>query len=394
MRIAYFDCFSGISGDMVLGAMLDAGVDIESVKRELMKLYLDGYEIRVSKVDRNGLAGTKVDIVVDKEKHIHSANYGDIKKIIEKSGLSERIKNNSIRIFKRIAEAEAKIHNTPIDNIHFHEVGAVDSIIDIVGAAVCIDLLAIDEIISSPVNTGSGTVKTEHGLLPVPAPAAAEMLRGFPFYSSDIKFELATPTGVGIITVMAKEFNLMPLMKTTAIGYGAGSSNFLNLPNVLRIVIGETYNPLECDSVIVIESNIDDMNPQFYDHIIDRLFEGGALDVFLTPVIMKKSRSAVKITILSPNDKLSRLIDILFKETTSFGLRTYRTERIKLEREIKIIETGYGNVKVKLGMREGEVVAIAPEYEDCKRIAIESGESIKEVYEKVKSAAEKLKSVL
>ncbi|MEK6544994.1 MAG: nickel pincer cofactor biosynthesis protein LarC [Nitrospinota bacterium] len=394
MRIAYFDCFSGISGDMVLGAMLDAGVDIESVKRELMKLNLDGYEIRVSKVDRNGLAGTKVDVVVDKEKHIHSANYGDIKKIIEKSGLSERIKNNSIRIFKRIAEAEAKIHNTPIDNIHFHEVGAVDSIIDVVGAAVCIDLLAIDEIISSPVNTGSGTVKTEHGLLPVPAPAAAEMLRGFPFYSSDIKFELATPTGVGIITTMAKEFNLMPLMKTTAIGYGAGSSNFLNLPNILRIVIGETYNPLERDSVIVIESNIDDMNPQFYDHIIDRLFEGGALDVFLTPVIMKKSRSAVKITILSLNDKLSRLIDILFKETTSFGLRTYSAERIKLEREIKIIETGYGNVKVKLGMREGEVVAIAPEYEDCKRIAIESGESIKEVYEKVKSAAEKLKSVL
>ncbi|MEK7846103.1 MAG: nickel pincer cofactor biosynthesis protein LarC [Nitrospinota bacterium] len=394
MRIAYFDCFSGISGDMVLGAMLDAGVDIESVKRELMKLNLDGYEIRVSKVDRNGLAGTKVDVVVDKEKHIHSANYGDIKKIIEKSGLSERIKNDSIRIFKRIAEAEAKIHNTPIDNIHFHEVGAVDSIIDVVGAAVCIDLLAIDEIISSPVNTGSGTVKTEHGLLPVPAPAAAEMLRGFPFYSSDIKFELATPTGVGIITTMAKEFNLMPLMKTTAIGYGAGSSNFLNLPNILRIVIGETYNPLERDSVIVIESNIDDMNPQFYDHIIDRLFEGGALDVFLTPVIMKKSRSAVKITILSLNDKLSRLIDILFKETTSFGLRTYSAERIKLEREIKIIETGYGNVKVKLGMREGEVVAIAPEYEDCKRIAIESGESIKEVYEKIKSAAEKLKSVL
>ncbi|OGV98966.1 MAG: TIGR00299 family protein [Nitrospinae bacterium RIFCSPLOWO2_02_FULL_39_110] len=394
MRIAYFDCFSGISGDMVLGAMLDAGVDIESVKRELMKLNLDGYEIRVSKVDRNGLAGTKVDVVVDEEKHIHSANYGDIKKIIEESRLSERIKNDSIRIFKRIAEAEAKIHNTSIDNIHFHEVGAVDSIIDVVGAAVCINLLAIDEVISSPVNTGSGIVKTRHGLLPVPAPAAAEMLRGFPFYSSDIKFELATPTGVGIITTMAKEFNLMPLMKTTAIGYGAGSSNFLNLPNILRIVIGETYNPLERDSVIVIESNIDDMNPQFYDHIIDRLFEGGALDVFLTPVIMKKSRSAVKITILSPNDKLSRLIDILFKETTSFGLRTYRVERIKLEREIKIIETGYGNVKVKLGMREGEVVAIAPEYEDCKRIAIESGESIKEVYEKIKSTAEKLKSVL
>lgn len=394
MRIAYFDCFSGISGDMVLGAMLDAGVDIESVKRELMKLNLDGYEIRVSKVDRNGLAGTKVDIVVDKEKHIHSANYGDIKKIIKKSGLSERIKNNSIRIFKRIAEAEAKIHNTPIDNIHFHEVGAVDSIIDIVGAAVCIDLLAIDEIISSPVNTGSGTVKTKHGLLPVPAPAAAEMLRGFPFYSSDIKFELATPTGVGIITVMAKEFNLMPLMNTTAIGYGAGSSNFLNLPNVLRIVIGETYNPLECDSVIVIESNIDDMNPQFYDHIIDRLFEAGALDVFLTPIIMKKNRPAVKISILADKDNTDRLAEILLKETTSFGLRMHSVGRIKLEKEIKTIETEYGNVKVKIGKRDGRIINIAPEYEDCKRIAKERGVPIMEVYEKVKSAAEKLKSVL
>lgn len=389
MRIAYFDCFSGISGDMVLGAMLDAGVDIESVKRELMKLYLDGYEIRVSKVDRNGLAGTKVDIVVDKEKHIHSANYGDIKKIIEKSGLSERIKNDSIRIFKRIAEAEAKIHNTPIDNIHFHEVGAVDSIIDVVGAAVCIDLLAIDEIISSPVNTGSGTVKTEHGLLPVPAPAAAEMLRGFPFYSSDIKFELATPTGVGIITVMAKEFNLMPLMKTTAIGYGAGSSNFLNLPNVLRIVIGETYNPLECDSVIVIESNIDDMNPQFYDHIIDRLFEGGALDVFLTPIIMKKNRPAVKISILADKDNTDRLADILLKETTSFGLRMHSVGRIKLEKEIKTIETEYGNVKVKIGKRGGRTINIAPEYEDCKRIAKERGVPIMEVYEKTRSSFQK-----
>jgi uncharacterized protein (TIGR00299 family) protein len=395
MKILYFDCFSGISGDMILGAMVDAGVNVESLKSELGKLDLEGYEIKVSKAKRSGIRGTKVDVIADEKRHIHHTSYKDIKELIERSGLSDKIKTDSLRIFKRIAEAEAKVHNTSADNVHFHEVGAVDSIVDVVGAAVCINLISPDVIISSPINTGRGMTKTEHGRLPVPPPAAAEMLKGFPSYSSDTPFELATPTGVGIITTLSKEFSIMPMMTTSAIGYGAGSREIPDSPNLLRIMIGESpLNPPfnkggagggDRDSITVIESNIDDMNPQFYDYVMDRLFEGGALDVFLTPIIMKKNRPATKITILSDNDKTNSLADILLSETTSFGLRIYRTERIKLEREIKTITTEYGDVKVKIGKREGRIVNTAPEYEDCKRIAKERGISIKDLYEKIKS---------
>lgn len=388
MKILYFDCFSGISGDMVLGAMTDAGVDIEAVRKELKKLNLSGYKLRISNVKRKGIKGTKVDVVVDKKRHFHHTSYKDIKRLIERSKLSKRIKEDSLRIFKNIAEAEAKIHKTSVDNVHFHEVGAVDSIVDVVGAAICINLLSPDIILSSPINTGRGMVKTEHGILPVPAPATAEMLKGFPFYSSSTEFELATPTGVGIVTTMAKASNSMPIMKTSAIGYGAGSRDFLDSPNLLRIMIGEGYSPPEQDSITVIESNIDDMNPQFYDHIMNRLFKGGALDVFLTPIIMKKNRPAIKITLLSDNDNLNKLADILLSETTSFGLRIYRTERIKLEKEIKTVNTKYGKAKVKIGKRNSKIIKVVPEYEDCKRIAEEKGIPIKEVYEKVRSAAE------
>lgn len=399
MKILYFDCFSGISGDMVLGAMADAGVDIKSIKKELKKLDLKGYDLKVSRVKRKGIKGTKLDVIVDEKKHLHHTTYKYIKSMIERSRLSKKIKEDSLKIFKNIAEAEAKIHRTSIDNVHFHEVGAVDSIVDVVGAAICINILSPDIILSSPINTGMGMVKTEHGILPVPAPATAEMLKGFPSYSSDIRFELATPTGVGIITTIAKASNTIPNMKTNAIGYGAGSKDFPDTPNLLRIMIGETTpsSPLfkkggmggfKHDSITVIESNIDDMNPQFYDHIMNRLFKGGALDVFLTPIIMKKNRPAVKITVLSDNKGADKLANILLNETTSFGVRIYKTERIKLEREIKIIKTKYGNVKVKIGKRNTKIIKVVPEYEDCKRIAEEKGIPIKQVYEKVKSATE------
>ena len=386
MKILYFDCFSGVSGNMILGAMVDAGIDIKALKKELKKLDLHGYSLKVSKVKRKGIKGTKVDVIVDKKKHLHHTHYKDIKRLIERSKLPEKIKEDSLSIFKNIAEAEAKIHRTSVDNVHFHEVGAVDSIVDVVGASICISLLNSDITLSSPINTGKGMVKTEHGLLPVPAPATTEMLKGFPSYSSDIEFELATPTGVGIITAMAKASNTIPVMKTNVIGYGAGSKDFSDSPNLLRIMIGEGYSPSEQDSITVIESNIDDMNPQFYDHIMNRIFDAGALDVFLTPIIMKKNRPAVKITLLSDNDNVNKLADILLKETTSFGLRMYKTERIKLEKEIKTVKTEYGSTKVKIGKKNGKIINIAPEYEDCKRIANERGISIREVYEKVKSA--------
>lgn len=399
MKILYFDCFSGISGDMVLGAMADAGVDIKSIKKELKKLDMKGYDLKVSRVNRKGIKGTKADVIVDEKKHLHHTSYKDIKRMIERSRLSQKVKEDSLKIFKNIAEAEAKIHRTSIDNVHFHEVGAVDSVVDVVGAAICINILNPDIILSSPINTGMGMVKTEHGLLPIPAPATAEMLKGFPSYSSSTEFELATPTGVGIVTTMAKASNTIPNMKTSAIGYGAGSKDFLDSPNLLRIMIGEitSSTPLskkggmggfEHDSITVIESNIDDMNPQFYDHIMNRLFKGGALDVFLTPIIMKKNRPAVKITILSEIDNVNRLADILLSETTSFGLRIYRTERIKLEKEIKTVNTKYGKAKVKIGKRNSKIIKVVPEYEDCKRIAEEKGISIKEAYEKARSAAE------
>jgi len=386
MKILYFDCFSGVSGNMILGAMVDAGIDIKALKKELKKLDLHGYSLKVSKVKRKGIKGTKVDVIVDKKKHLHHTHYKDIKRLIERSKLSKKIKEDSLAIFKNIAEAEAKIHRTSVDNVHFHEVGAVDSIVDVVGTSICISLLNSDITLSSPINTGKGMVKTEHGLLPVPAPATTEMLKGFPSYSSDIEFELATPTGVGIITAMAKASNTIPVMKTNVIGYGAGSKDFSDSPNLLRIMIGEGYSPSEQDSITVIESNIDDMNPQFYDHIMNRIFDAGALDVFLTPIIMKKNRPAVKITLLSDNDNVNKLADILLKETTSFGLRMYKTERIKLEKEIKTVKTEYGSTKVKIGKKNGKIINIAPEYEDCKRIANERGISIREVYEKVKSA--------
>ena len=386
MKILYFDCFSGVSGNMILGAMVDAGIDIKALKKELKKLDLHSYSLKVSKVKRKGIKGTKVDVIVDKKKHLHHTHYKDIKRLIERSKLSKKIKEDSLAIFKDIAEAEAKIHRTSVDNVHFHEVGAVDSIVDVVGASICISLLNSDITLSSPINTGKGMVKTEHGLLPVPAPATTEMLKGFPSYSSDIEFELATPTGVGIITAMAKASNTIPVMKTNVIGYGAGSKDFSDSPNLLRIMIGEGYSPSEQDSITVIESNIDDMNPQFYDHIMNRIFDAGALDVFLTPIIMKKNRPAVKITLLSDNDNVNKLADILLKETTSFGLRMYKTERIKLEKEIKTVKTEYGSTKVKIGKKNGKIINIAPEYEDCKRIANERGISIREVYEKVKSA--------
>jgi len=386
MKILYFDCFSGVSGNMILGAMVDAGIDIKALKKELKKLDLHGYSLKVSKVKRKGIKGTKVDVIVDKKKHLHHTHYKDIKRLIERSKLPKKIKEDSLAIFKNIAEAEAKIHRTSVDNVHFHEVGAVDSIVDVVGTSICISLLNSDITLSSPINTGKGMVKTEHGLLPVPAPATTEMLKGFPSYSSDIEFELATPTGVGIITAMAKASNTIPVMKTNVIGYGAGSKDFSDSPNLLRIMIGEGYSPSEQDSITVIESNIDDMNPQFYDHIMNRIFDAGALDVFLTPIIMKKNRPAVKITLLSDNDNVNKLADILLKETTSFGLRMYKTERIKLEKEIKTVKTEYGSTKVKIGKKNGKIINIAPEYEDCKRIANERGISIREVYEKVKSA--------
>lgn len=385
MRTAYFDCFSGISGDMTLGALIDAGLSIKELKSHLSKLPIDNYNITAKKVKKNGIAATKVDVIVkvrQKERRL-----SDIKKIINNSKLDKSIKNNSNSIFERLARAEAKVHKTSVSNIHFHEVGAIDAIVDIVGAVIGLHLLGIENICASSINTGTGFIKSAHGILPVPGPATAELLKGLPVYSTDTKMELTTPTGAAIISTLSKDFGLMPKMDIKSIGYGAGTFNSPDMPNLLRIFIGEMKNPAKEENTILLETNIDDMNPQIYEYVMDKLFALGALDVYLTPIIMKKGRPATMLSVLAKKDDAKKLSDIIFRETTSIGLRVQEIGRSKAEREIKEIKTKYGKVRVKIAFDGKEILGINPEYEDCKRIAVKKGMPLKKVMEEIKKEA-------
>ncbi|MBI4640282.1 MAG: nickel pincer cofactor biosynthesis protein LarC [Candidatus Tectomicrobia bacterium] len=388
MRLAYFDCFSGISGDMTLGALVDSGLDLELLKRELQKLPLQGYALKAEKVRRSGIAGTKVDVILEKEEHTHR-HLKEIRELIEKSQLDSSIQERALSIFIRLAEAEAKVHHTTPEEVHFHEVGAVDAIVDVVGSVIGLSLLGIEEIISSPLNLGSGFVKAAHGVLPVPAPGTAELVKGFPVYSRDVNRELTTPTGAAIITTLASRFASLPLFKVKAIGYGAGSADPAGFANLLRVMIGENDSSFDDDTIMVMETNIDDMNPEFYDYIFEKAFEEGALDVFLTPILMKKGRPANTLTVLAPAESLSSLSSLLLKETSTFGVRVYEAKRKKLKRRIELVETKYGQIRVKFGEIDGNIVHIAPEYDDCKRIAKTSGVPIREVYTEAQEQAKK-----
>ena len=386
MKIAYFDCFSGISGDMILGALADLGNDFSFIKKELKKLDLKGYSLSHKKVKRGVIETTRVDVKVT-EKSSSKRNLKSIISIIKNSGLAEKIKNDSIKIFRRLAEAEATVHGTTINKVHFHEVGAIDSIVDIVGSVIGIHNLNISKIVSSSINIGSGFVKCDHGTLPVPAPAVVEMLRGVPCFSSGIRQELTTPTGAAVIVTLANEFGSLPELKTDRVGYGAGGKNLKEMPNALRIILGELSiaNELKKE-IFVLETNIDDMNPEFYDVVMEKLFQAGAVDVFLTPIIMKKNRPATKLSVLTQQQNVEMLANEVLKNTTSFGIRFYPVERVMLEREFQEIETVLGKVKVKIGKRDGEVCHISPEYEHCKKISREQGIPIKKVYEEIQSA--------
>ncbi len=380
MTLAYFDCFSGISGDMTLGALVDAGVSIDALRSELSKLNLPGYRITAEKVTRSGITATKVNVALDgKEQPVR--HLSDIRTIIESSLLSQAVKQKSIRIFVRLAEAEARVHGTTPDKIHFHEVGAVDAIVDIVGSIIGLELLGISEAVCSPINLGSGVVRSAHGTLPVPSPAASELLKGVPVYSSSILFELTTPTGAAIISTMSSSFGPLPRMKIERIAYGAGNKDFPDQPNVLRLFLGEPGTAYEEDSSIVIETNIDDMNPQAYDYIIERLMERGAQDVYLTPIIMKKGRPAVLLSVLTDKAKSEAVLDTLFRETTSIGVRINEVGRKKLNREISDVETIYGKVRVKVSRQGDETLTVTPEYEDCRKIAEEKQVPLKTVME-------------
>lgn len=384
MTLAYFDCFSGISGDMTLGALVDAGVGIEVLRTQLEKLHLPGYEITALKVARAGIQATKVHVCLD-GKEQPARHLSDIRSIIETSTLSSSIKQKSIRIFERLAQAEAKVHGTTPDKVHFHEVGAVDAIVDIVGSIIGLEVLGITNIAGSAINLGSGTIKTSHGTMPVPAPATAELLKNIPSYGSSVPFELTTPTGAVILSALGSAFGLMPQMRISRTAYGAGDKEIPEQPNVLRLMIGEPTAAYEEDSSIVIETNIDDMNPQVYDYLIEKLMKQGAQDAYLTPIIMKKGRPAILLSVLTDNAKTDVLLDTIFRETTSIGVRIQETGRKKLTREIKEVDTTYGKVRIKISKRGDEILTATPEYEDCRRIAEERKIPLKQVMEETTS---------
>ncbi|MGH9727013.1 MAG: nickel pincer cofactor biosynthesis protein LarC [Candidatus Acidiferrales bacterium] len=381
MKLAYFDCFSGISGDMALGALVDAGVDLREFEAELRKLKLDGWKISAEKVQRQAIRATKVN--VETEETHHHRHLSPILKMIDDAALAPRATERARRIFQRLGEAEAKVHNISIEKVHFHEVGAVDSIIDIVGAAIGFELLGIDGFACSVMDVGGGRVQTEHGLLPVPAPATVELLRGAPTFSSGIEKELVTPTGAAIATTLSTQYAKMPAMKLKTIGYGAGSADLPQQPNVLRLMIGEAIGSGASqhwdESISVIEANVDDMSPQIYGYFAERALAAGALDIFSTAVQMKKNRPGQLVTLLCEIPNRDRLIDLIFRETTTIGIRTHEVQRQTLAREVVPVETPLGTIRMKISRLNGSVLNAAPEYEDCRRIAERKGVPLKEV---------------
>ncbi|HTV58274.1 MAG TPA: nickel pincer cofactor biosynthesis protein LarC [Verrucomicrobiae bacterium] len=379
--LAYFDCFSGISGDMVLGALVDAGGDLRAMEEGLRRLGLENWNITAEKVERGAIHATHVKVET-REEH-HHRGLAKICERIDAAGLATRAAANAKRIFARLAEAEARVHQVPVEEVHFHEVGAVDSIVDIVGAAIGFDLLGVSEFACSPLDLGGGQVKTQHGMLPVPAPATAELLRGAPAYSSGIQKELVTPTGAAIATTLSTTFGQMPAMKLRAIGYGAGSANNPEKPNVLRLLIGERQGVEGSEGwdapVTVIETNLDDMSPQIFGYLIEKALELGALDVFSAAVQMKKGRPGVLLTILARPEDATRLAELVFRETTTIGVRMHETRRRCLEREQVRVETAFGEVRMKVARENGTILNATPEYEDCRRIAAERDVPLKQV---------------
>ncbi|MBM4348371.1 MAG: nickel pincer cofactor biosynthesis protein LarC [Deltaproteobacteria bacterium] len=384
MRIGYFDCFSGASGDMILGSMIDAGLNPGGLREELKKLGLRNVSLKIKRVLKRGISATQV-IVEGRGEKKHSRSLKEILQIVDRSRLDSEVKEKSREIFKRIASVEAKIHRMPMEDIHFHEIGGLDSIVDIAVAVWGFRRLEIEKLYVSRVNVGTGFVKCEHGILPVPAPATLSLMKGKPIYSSDVERELLTPTGAAILTSLGSEFGRMPGMKVERIGYGAGRTD-LPHPNVLRLIIGREEPVAGKEKVMVVETNIDDMNPQLYDHVMERLLDMGVQEVFLTPIIMKKNRPATLLTVICHEEKLSEVINFLIRETTTIGMRWREEERSCADREILTLQTKFGKVRFKIARWKGERVNFSPEYEDCKKLALTLGVSIKEIFEEAKRA--------
>lgn len=392
MKIAYFDCFSGASGDMILGSLIDAGFNREKLTEELKKLGISNYELDSKKVLRSEITGTKFDVLVKEDKidneHGRKRTLKIISGIINESTLGEDVKRDSIKIFENLAKAEAKVHNTSPEEVHFHEVGAVDSIVDIVGAVIAIYDLKIEKIYFSPIRTGTGFVKCSHGQFPIPAPATVELLKGHRVIGTNIQRELTTPTGAAILTTLGINVEMCPEISLLQIGYGAGSYEIPQIPNLLRVMIGETITVSEQDEVWMVETNIDDMPGEHLGYLLEKILDAGALDGYITPVQMKKSRPGTLISIIVNDVNLSKVEQIIFDQSTTFGIRKYKVNRKKLYRKFVDVKTEYGMIKVKIGTLNGCIKNITPEHEDCRKIADDKGLPLKLVYNAAMYAAQ------
>jgi uncharacterized protein (TIGR00299 family) protein len=379
-KLAYFDCFSGISGDMTLGALVDAGCDLALLRSGLQGLQIPSWTISGEKVWKNGMSATLVRVTTEGQTKHRSLSA--ILEIFDKSQLSNSVRKNAAAIFHRLGEAEASVHDVPLEKIHFHEVGAVDAIVDIVGACIGCEALGIQKFVCSPLNVGGGTAQMAHGILPVPAPATAKLLQGQPTYSNGVQRELVTPTGAAIVATLCDTFGPQPAMKVSAIGYGAGSADLEGQPNVLRIMIGEAAEkvvPGFDEEISVIEANLDDMNPQIYGYFQEKALAAGALDVYTTPVQMKKNRPGTLLTLLCKPQDANALMSLIFAETTTFGARTYSAQRRTLPRESVNVHTQYGDVRIKLSRVDGHIQHVTPEFEDCRKLAMEKNVPLQRV---------------
>ena len=372
MNILYFDCFSGVSGDMILGSFLDLGFPLEVLTAELDKLKIKNFQIKSRLVNKSGLVATKFDVETGEE-HSHR-HYSKIEEILQNSKISQWVKEETCKAFFRLAQAEAKVHGTSVEKVHFHEVGAIDAIVDITGAFIGLEWFGKPKCFASSLNVGRGLVKCAHGILPVPAPATAELLKGLPIYSNEIEGELITPTGAAVLTTICDSYEGLPSMEIEKIGYGAGSREIQGSPNVLRISKGKLEKQGQVKSIhsntLVLETNIGDMNPQIVDYVQSQLLELGVHDVFCCPVQMKKSRQGVLLTMVLPKNLLNSASEILFKETTTIGVRYYECDRKVLERFIEQIDISYGTVPVKVAKVDGKIINFSPEYENCKDLAL------------------------
>ena len=385
MTTAYFDCLAGASGNMILGALLDAGLDKPRLLAELRKLDLPPWKLRDERVQRGLIQARLVDFDIEDRGHHHP--YTDVDARIAAADLKPQIRDEARQIFRNLAEAEAHVHGTPVNQVEFHEVGAADSVLDVVGAAVAFHLLGIDHVVVSPINTGSGWVETAHGRLPVPAPATTQLLAGSGAvaYGSDVKFELLTPTGAAVLTHAAHAHGPLPPMRVLQTGYGAGTAR-LAIPNVLRVTLGQPVQSNQADTATVIETNIDDMNPEAYEYVAARLFAAGALDVWTAPIVMKGGRPATQLCALGANDTVAALIDLILAETTTLGVRTHQVQRTKLQRAGYSVATPYGDIRVKASYLHGTLRDAAPEAADCRRIAADRGVPWRDVYDAARSA--------